>query len=100
MEKPDFKVESLKAGHVINKDAYNAFTAGCEHVWNTYVVPLQERLNLEKESNHLLHGAMVSAESRGAKKGREEMESEIKALREEIEILKDQILEQGELDGN
>lgn len=56
-----------------------------EHVWSTYVVPLQERLTLEKESNDLLHQAMRSAESRGVQKGREEMESENKALREEQE---------------
>lgn len=103
MEKPDFEalVKNISTEEwdydlaIAGTSPSGRFSCGKEdvielldHVWNTHVVPLQERLNLEKESNHLLHGAMVSAESRGAKKGREEMESEIKALREEIERLK------------
>lgn len=63
MEKPDFKVESLKAGHVINKDAYNAFTAGCEHVWNTHVVPLQDQVrDLETANDNQRRTITVQAE--------------------------------------
>lgn len=83
--KPDFEALASNQSDIVDHDAFVGFVSGCEHVWNTYVVPLQERLTLEKESNHLLHQAMTSAESRGVQKGREEMESENKALREEQE---------------
>lgn len=98
MEKPDF-TQIHKQKEFQWMIVYD-FVAGCEHVWNTHVIPLQEQLNLEKESNILLHKAMTTAESRGVQKGREEMESENKLLREEIESLREQLLEEGERDGN
>lgn len=97
MEKPDFEQYSIdNAGDSsISRRVANGIQKGCEHVWSTHVVPLQET---EKDLRILL--TERTRQLTESTKLKQQAESENKLLREEIESLKEQLLEEGERDGN
>lgn len=93
--KPDFEQSSKE--FVFTRDlgideqetAFLSYVAGCEHVWNTHVVPLQEKAKYwEQQYADLGKTAADHLEYANKKRLQNEtLESENKALREEIERL-------------
>lgn len=92
MDKPDFEALLRQiGGGVISKSVVINL---CEHVWNTHVVPLQEKAKYwEQQYADLGKTAADHLEYANKKRLQNEtLESDNKALREEIERLKAEVL--------
>lgn len=94
MEQPDFKIEGESRYPIRSSGKIysirKAFRAGCEHVWNTHVVPLQEE-------NQRLKNDLLDALDLKEGKGPTALSmaiSENKALREENTRLTTKFIEE------
>lgn len=92
-DKPDFiKLEEEKFGSMADNATWSD---GCDHVWNTYVVPLQrnndnQAITINEFQSGL--GEFVNAPIRKVaffSEAAKYLKAENKSLREEIEKLKD-----------
>lgn len=77
--KPDFEQIASFRSDITDHSMFLGFRSGCEHVWNTHVVPLQKELAHEvNQREEYFEDAQILLDDK------KKLESEIKALREEM----------------